>query len=134
MIVKNSQIIPVTPAADHSGKDGYFVDIASGEAAISTDATVAPFGVITEGFSNTNAPAKDSIATPGFGGTVKVKITGTSPGTIVLGTKLTLAAEDGTVMADAGSGARVIVAEALESGSGEELIEARLIEPQVIAS
>jgi hypothetical protein len=120
-------IFPITPSADHTGKEGYFVDLTDGEAVISTTATVAPFGVIIEGGTTAG---KSSIALPGVSGSVPVKITGTSPGTIAKGTKLILAAEDGTVKADPGTGARVIVAEAQESGVANEIIEARLLEPK----
>lgn len=128
---RTNQIFSITPDADHTGKEGYFVDLSSGEASISDTPTVAPYGVILQGQPTS---AKDSIATPGVTGTVPVKITDTSPGTINRGTKLVLAAEDGTVAADPDTGARVIVAEACESGAAEEIIEARLLEPVVFAS
>ena len=131
---RTNQIFAITPDADHSGKEGYFVDIVADETSISADPTVAPFGVILEGDDATAANGRDSVATPGVKGTVPVKITDTDPGAIALGTKLILAAEDGTVKADTGAGARVIVAEAMEAGAAEEKIEARLIEPQVIAA
>lgn len=131
MKARGDQVIPITPDADHTGKEGYFVDLSSGEATLSADATVAPFGVILEGQPTT---AKDSIALPGVSGTVKVKVTGTTPGTIALGSDLILAPEDGTVKLDEGTDARVQVAVALEAGAANELIEARLIEPVVIAA
>ena len=77
--------------------------------------------------------AFSTIATPNFGGVVKVKVTGTSPGTINRGTYLTVKT-DGTVQADAGSGARCRVARALEAGAADELIDAYLIEPINYAS
>lgn len=130
MKARGDQVIPITPSADHTGKEGYFVDLSSGEAVISATATVAPFGLILEGQKTT---AKDAIALPGVSGTVKVKVTGTSPGTIALGSVLILAPEDGTAKLDEGTAARVQVAVALEAGAANELIEARLIEPVVIA-
>jgi len=130
MIARAEQVIPITPDADHTGLEGYFIDIDGGESSLSDTVTVAPFGVILEG-GKTNG--KDSIATPGFGGTVKVKVTGTAPGAIVLGSGLKLAAEDGTVKLDGGTGGGVRVAIALEAGAANELIEARLVEPQVLS-
>ena len=125
-------IFPITPSADHTGKEGYFVDLTGGEAVISTTETVKPFGVIVEGGKTTG---KSSIALPGVSGTVRVKVTGTSPGTIAKGTKLILAAENGTVKADTETGARVVVAEAQESGVANEIIEARLLaDPQVFGA
>ncbi len=127
---RTNLIIPIEPAADHTGKEGYFVDLSSGKAAISETATVAPFGVIVEGQPTTG---KDSVALPGVTGSVMVKITGTTPGSIVKGSYLVLAAEDGTVKLDPGSAARVVVAQALEAGAANELIEARLVEPRVFS-
>lgn len=130
MIVRDTQILPMTPAADQTGKEGYFVEGSPASASICNNAADVPVGVILEGRDTTG---KSSVALPGFAGTVKAKVTGTSPGTIVFGTKLQLKS-DGTVQADAGTGARVLTAVALESGAANELIEARLIEPEVHAS
>ena len=122
-------IIALTPTADQTNYRGYFVEASSGSAAICNAPTDQPIGVIVDGQPTT---AQSSIAlSPGLA--VKVKVTGTSPGTIALGTYLTLKA-DGTVQADAGSGARVQVARALESGAAGELITAVLLQPVSIAS
>ena len=125
MIARDNAILPLTPAADYTGKEGYFVkNNGSGLATLCTGTTDAPLGVITEGASTTG---KVSVAIHGAGlaGTVKVKITSSSPGTIVLGSPLELAAEDGTVKLGTGGGATV-VAIALEEGAAGELIEAAL--------
>lgn len=129
MIDRDTAIIALTPTADHTGKEGYFVENSSGSAAICNAATDIPLGVITEGFPTTG---KSSIALPAFGGLVKVKVTDTSPGTITLGTYLTVKS-DGTVQADAGSGSRVRVARACESGAAGELISAYLMEPVALS-
>lgn len=125
MIARQNAVLPLPAAADHTGLEGYFIELDSGEAAVCNSAADIPFGIILTG-----GPSSDAVATcaGGFAGTVKVKVTGTSPGTIVAGTMLTLKA-DGTVQADAGSGARVQVAQALEAGAAGELIEAVLIKP-----
>lgn len=128
MIARDTNIIPGNHTADFTGLEGYFVETASGTDTVVNAVTDTPLGVIVEGFKE-----KSSIATPAFAGTVKVKITGTSPGTIVRGTYLTVKT-DGTVQADAGSGDRTRVARALESGAAGELIEAYLIEPLFIAA
>lgn len=132
MIARGNAIIPLTPAADHTDKEGYFVELSSGNAAIVNATTDIPLGVILEGRPTTG---KDSIAISagGLSGTVKVKVKGSSPGTIALGTLLQLHS-DGTVLADAGTGARVLVAQALEAGAADELIEAVLFKPVVFAS
>lgn len=123
MIARANAIIPITPAADHTGKEGYAVKIVSEEAAIVTAISDAPIGVILEGAATTG---KDSVALIGAGlsGTVKVKI-GTSPGTVVLGTLLEIKS-DGTFKADAGTEGTVC-AMALEPGAAGELIEAALL-------
>ncbi len=128
-IRKTDQIIPLTPTADHSALDGYFVKNSSGSAALIAAATDIPVGVIVNG---EDTDGKDSVALPGFAGLVDVKLAAT-PGTVNFGTTLVL---DGTtlgaVKADPGSTDRVQVAVALESGTAGELIKARLIEPVFI--
>jgi hypothetical protein len=123
MIARSNAIIPITPAADHTGKEGYAVVIVDGKSSIVTSNTAAPIGVITEGADTTG---KDSVALIGGGlaGTVKVKL-GTSPGTVVLGTYLEIKA-DGAFKADAGTSGTVC-ALALETGAAGELIEAALL-------
>lgn len=120
---RSNAIIPITPAADHSGKEGYAVKIVSGEAALVTANTDAPVGVIIEGQDTTG---KDSVALIGSGlsGTVPVKLSA-SPGTVNLGTYLEIVA-DGTFKADAGTSGTVC-AMALESGTAGEIIEAVLL-------
>ena len=122
-------IIALTPTADQTHYRGYFVEASSGSAAICNAATDLPIGVIVDGQPTTG---QSSIAVaPGL--IVKVKVTGTGPGTIANGTLLTLKA-DGTVQADAGSGARVQVARALEAGAANELITACLLQPVALAA
>ena len=130
MIARESQLLSLTPTADHSGLEGYAVKNSSGNAALIVSATATvPIGVITEGNATTG---KDSIALPGFNGTVKVKLS-SSPGTVNAFTVLQIAA-DATAHADAGTGARILFAVALEAGAADELIEARLINPIVIGN
>jgi len=117
-----SAIIPLTPAVDHSEKEGYFVKLSSGEAAVVTSATDLPFGIILDG---EDTDGKDSIAVcGGNAGPVEVKLNGT----VSMGDYLQLES-DGTVIENAGSGARVLVAIALSDGVAEELIPAILLTP-----
>ena len=127
MLARIEAIIPSTHTADFTGLDGYFVETAAGVDTIVNAATDIPLGCILEGL-----PRQSTIATQNFHGVVKVKVAATTPGTIVRGTYLTLRA-DGTVQADAGTGARVRVARALESGAANELIDAYLVEPVTLA-
>ncbi len=93
MIARAEQVIAMTPAAEHRGEEGKFVVLDSGAAKVTTSATAKPLGVILEGAA---VSGKSSIGLPGFSGTVKVKVTGASPGTIALGTYLTVKS-DGTI-------------------------------------
>ena len=130
MIARSIAVIPITPAASLLGLEGYFV-LPSG--AVVTSATAAaPYGVVTEGFDVGNF--KSSVAVAAFGGTVKVKLSAT-PGSVVAGSYLVL---DGTTLGavklDPGTGARIQVARAVESGAAGELIEAFLINPVILSA
>ncbi|MEO5914857.1 MAG: hypothetical protein ABIS50_11530 [Luteolibacter sp.] len=127
MISRSDAIIPLTPLADHTGLEGYFV-LPSGGIVTSATATL-PLGVITEGFPVTG---KDSVALHNFGGIVKVKL-GAAPGAVVAGSSLVLQA-DGTTKLDPGAGtARIRVARAIEAGVAQELIDAVLVDPAILA-
>lgn len=126
MIARATAILPLTPTADHTGLEGYFI-LPTG-ALVSSATAAAPLGVITEGFP---ANGKDSVALPNFGGTVKVKL-GATPGSVVAGSYLILQA-DGSTKLDPGTGSRIRVARALEAGIAQELIEAVLIEPAILS-
>jgi len=126
MISKTNAHVAIVPTADHSDYEGYFVKILSGLAALVTAATDVVFGVITTGEP---ADGQDSIACSwgGFAGTVHVKLAA-SPGSVSDGTLLELTA-NGSVKASTGTAGTIIVAQALESGAANELIEAILIRP-----
>ncbi|MFH0907187.1 MAG: hypothetical protein V1929_00290 [bacterium] len=124
--VKDNAIVAITPATDHSTKEGYFVETSSGNAEVCNAATDLPTGVIVDGEV---AAGKDSVALMNYAGTVHAKLSGT----VAALAKLQLAA-DGTLVTDAGSGARVLVAQALEAGVSGDLIEVALYGPIVYAS
>lgn len=126
MIARNSAILPLTPTADHTGLEGYFI-LPTG-ALVSSATAAVPLGVITEG-SRINE--KDSVALHNFGGTVKVKL-GATPGAVIAGSYLVLQA-DGSTKLDSGAGARIRVARAVEAGVAQELIEAVLIDPVILS-
>lgn len=126
MVVKANAIVPMTPAADHSTKAGYFVENSSGNASVVNATTDLPIGVIVDGETTSG---KSSIALMNFSGTVHVKLSGT-----VNANALLQLANDGTVVTDAETGARVIVARALEAGVSGDLIEAAFYGPLVYAS
>lgn len=126
MIARSNAIFPLTPTADHTGKEGYFV-LATG-ALVSSATSTLPLGCITEGQPTTG---KDAVALHNFAGTVKVKL-GATPGSVVAGSSLVLQA-DGSTKLDPGTGARIRVARALEAGVAQELIEAVLVDPAILA-
>lgn len=124
MQIKDKAILALTPTADHSLLEGYFVENSAGSAAIVNAATDIPLGVILDGEETSG---KDSIAIAGgFAGTCYVK----TSGVIAFGALLQLAA-DGTVITDAGTGARVIVGRKVDQGSSVsgDLIEAVIFLP-----
>ena len=130
MRARHESIFAITPTVDHTGLEGSFI-LATG--AIITSATTAPLpiGCILEGFTTKQ---KDSVALHNFGGTLKVKLSAT-PGAVVFGSYLVLdGATLGAVKLDPGTGTpRIQVARALEAGAANELIEAYLVEPQILA-
>lgn len=121
-LIKSQGIIALTPTADHTSSEGFFVEYSAGSAAIVNAATDLPIGVIVDGEETTG---KSSIAVGGaFHGTVHVKVTGT----VAQGAFGQLTAT-GTCITDAGSGARVIVCRFLEAGVTGDLVEAILMVP-----
>lgn len=131
MKTRDNSILPLTPNADHTGKDGYFVNLdANGQAALVSSASDIPFGLILEGLSTDDT---DSIAVPGgFAGTASVKLSA-SASPVSAGAYLVLTADGSVEQEQTGAGARVRVAKALESGTADELIEAVLIEPLALS-
>lgn len=125
-VVKANAIVAMTPAADQSDKQGYLVKNSSGDAALVAATTDLPMGVIVDGETTSG---KSSIALLNFSGTVHIKLSGT-----VAANALLQVQNDGTVITDAGSSARIIVARALEAGVSGDLIEAAFYGPIVYAS
>ncbi len=125
-IAKETAILAMTPGADHSQKEGYFVKLSSGNPIVCTAATDVPFGIIIEG---ENTSGQDSIGV--LGGNLPIVHVKTS-GNVSKGNYLQLAA-DGSVVADVGSGARVIVGRAIEDGVSGELVQAIVFNPIVYA-
>jgi hypothetical protein len=123
METRKQAIISLTPAVDHTDYEGYFAIISAGKAAVTTSATVVPAGVIIDGAETTG---QDSIALMNHGGTVRVKVTGA----VTAGDLLQIRT-DGTVETDDASGARTLVARAIEDGATGELVDAALIGPIV---
>lgn len=121
MKARENAIIPITPAADHSGKEGYAVTTNGTTCAIVSSNASSAFGVIVRGYPTTG---KDSVAAFSSGIPVKVKLAA-SAGTVVLGTKLKVHTDGTFAASDLGVG-DVIGAIALEDGANNELIDAVL--------
>jgi hypothetical protein len=123
-LARTNAILSFEAAADLSGHVGRFVVLAAGKAALVSSAAQKPFGVLlTDGKAGESVTV--AVGAGGLAGVIRVKLTAavTAPGT-----DLQLNATGG-VQTDAGTGARVIVAQSLESGAINELIEAVLFRP-----
>lgn len=124
---------PTYQSEDYTTRAGYPVLLEDGAAIMAGDATGdPPFGVIVEG---AKAPEKVTVAVAagGLAGTVRVKLVQavTAPGTLL---KLVDHASGVAFGPDTGTGARIIMAQALETGAIGELIEAVLFKPISYAS
>ncbi|MFO7534720.1 MAG: hypothetical protein R6X19_03395 [Kiritimatiellia bacterium] len=127
MLSKTNGIISMTPGADHSEKEGHFVNGSAGKPVVCAAATDKPIGVLLDGEATTG---KDTVALCGAtSGTCLVKLGGAatklSHGELVAG---------GTVKNDTGAGARILCCTFLEDGVEGELVEAAIITPIVIAA
>jgi len=121
-IVRALAIIALTPAVDHSAKEGYFVILTAKLPVVSAANTDVPFGILIDGEA---AAGVDSIGICGGNlPTVRVKLSGP----VSIGNTLQLHT-DGSAVVDAGSGARVVVGQALEDGVSGDLIEAVILTP-----
>jgi hypothetical protein len=121
-IARKEAIIAMTPGADHSEKEGYFVKLSAGKPIACTAASDVPFGIILHG---EDTDGVDSIGVSGgLASTAHVKLSGD----VAQGADLQLHT-DGSCVTDALSAARVIVAKALEAGSSGDLIEAVILTP-----
>lgn len=121
--------MPTSVETDTFGKEGYPVDANSdGTVDLCQDATGnPPFGVVVLGATHPGVVAV-AVAAGGVAGTIRVKLLEavTAPGTY-----LRLVEVGGAIAfgPDPGTGARVIMAQALEAGAANELIEAVLFRP-----
>lgn len=129
---RDDAVIALTPAADYTAKKGYLVDIASETATVSTSATTPAKGVILDTHETAAGYATEKISV-GILGAVKGTVPMRCGGTITKGT-LVCQHTDGTIITDAGSGARTAVGIALESGVAGENIEVAPITPRIYAS
>ncbi len=126
--------LPTSPETDTFGMEGYPVDLNSnGTVDLCQDSQGnPPFGIVVLGAKH---PGKVTIAVAagGLAGTVRVKLV--QP---VLSAGLLLKLADGVGVVgfapDTNSGLRVVMAQSLEPGAANELIEAVLFKPIYYAS
>lgn len=115
-------VIPLTPAADYSAKQGYLGTFASDTFTVSASATTPVTGVILEGATTSGLVSVGILGN--LCGTCRLK----AGGTITKGDWVQQHT-DGRVVTDAGGGGRVIVGVALESAVANDLCEVALITP-----
>jgi hypothetical protein len=119
-------IIALTGATDLSTKRGHTVTFSGETATLSASASVPATGVILEGRPTTD---QSTIAILGSGhGSVLLK----ASGAITKGARIQQHT-DGSVVTDAGSGARVVIGVALETAASGDLFEAALITPLTLS-
>ncbi|MEY4428709.1 MAG: hypothetical protein RLZZ182_1398 [Pseudomonadota bacterium] len=109
LFAQDNAVISQTPSATHVDKEGYTVTMASGTATISASATVPATGVILEGQATTG---KSSI---GILGTISGLVRFKCSGTIAEGARVQQHT-DGSVVTDAGTGARVVIGVCVQPG------------------
>lgn len=127
-ITHQAQVVQLPAAADHSGKEGCFVAISSGKAALTASTATADtvFGVIVSGSPK---DVQEVIALPGHSGIVEVALhSGAS--NVTVGTRLYLGASGTVTTGESGT----LVAIALANGTAGHLVEARLVEPADVAA
>ncbi len=119
--IREMATLALTPAADYTAKKGYLVTIAGDTATVNASTSVLSKGVIIEGNDTAAGYASEKVT---------VALLCATKGTVPmrLGGSVTKGAfvqqySDGTVITDAGSGARVIVGIACETGVAGENIE-----------
>lgn len=117
LYARGNAIVPFTPSATQVDKEGYLVDLADDTATISSSASVPAKGVILEGQDT------DGISSIGILGGIAAPVRLRAGGTIAQGAEVQQNA-DGTVLTDAGTGARLIVGIALEAAVAGQLFDA----------
>jgi len=129
-LTRENAILPFTPANDLTGKEGQLVQLeTNGTIDLwSVSSGKRPLGAIVHG---TSVVEKTSVAlcAGGLSGTVKLKLSATvsAPGQELQIDNV------GTVSPDAGTGGRTLVAQALETGVADEMIEAVLFRPVTLS-
>lgn len=131
LLKRTNAIIALTPAANYLAKTGYLGTFSGNTFTVSSSATVKATGVILE--PNTTAAGYASeLVTVGLLGSVNGTVGMALGGTVTKGA-FVQQSTDGTVVTDAGTGARVLVGVALESGIAGDIIEVAPFGPEVLS-
>jgi hypothetical protein len=117
LYARGNAIVPFTPSASQEDMEGYLVDLAGDTATISSSASVPAKGVILEGQETTG------VSSIGILGGIAAPVRLRAGGTIAKGAEIQQNT-DGTLITDAGSGARLIVGVALEAAVAGQLFDA----------
>ncbi len=126
-LTRENAILPFTPAADLTGKEGYAVSLdAEGKLLLHAAEDAAPFGIIIHG-TDTSEKTSVALLAGGLAGTVKLKL---NDAVSTVGPLLRVT-ESGTFTPD--SGYNIACAQALETGVAGELIEAVLFRPVTLS-
>lgn len=131
MKIREEATLSLTPAADYTAKEGYLVTVAAGVATVSSSATTKAVGVITEPNLTAAGYASEKVTVHMLGGqcgTLHMR----AGGTIAQGA-FVQQSTDGTVVTDAGSGARVLVGIAMESAVSGDLFEVAPLAPLTLS-
>jgi len=123
-LARTNAILSFEANDDLTGYVGRFVVLTAGKVALVGSTTVKPLGILlTDGKAGERVTV--AIGAGGLAGTVRVKLAAAVSGP---GVDLQLTSH-GHVQPDTGSGERLLVAQSLESGAIDELIEAVLFRP-----
>ncbi len=131
-IVRDNAVIALTPAADYSSAKGKTGTFSSDTFTVSASATTPVTGVIVDPNDSTAGCATEKVGVALLGavkGTIPVRLGGS-----VTKGALLIQNTDGTAITDSGSGARVAIGYALETGVSGENIEMAPITPRIYAS
>lgn len=116
-------LLSITPGESYADKEGFFI---TSDLMLVASALAQPYALIVTVQSD-DVAATVAVCGGGAAGVWRAKLSA-SPGTVGRGTRLMLTS-NGTVKAHDGSTNAMIVAEAQESGTADELIEVVLIKP-----
>jgi hypothetical protein len=126
MVTRENALIALPTLADLTALSGYAVKVdANGNAIPIAADTDVPFGVISDALPDS---ASVAVCAGGFAGVVRVKLDAASSAALVSSLLAVTATGTATVYS---TGAGVVFAQAVETGSGGELIQAVLHKPQV---